>query len=281
MIVIATLTVREALRRRLLWVLVALSFISVALVAWGVSTLVTMARDSGTEEVAIQLGVSQVLILIAFMFSFVLAMTAAFLGSPAIAADLESGVALAILARPIRRADFVIGRWIGLAAVIAGYAAASGLLAIAVVALVSGYSPPNPFAAVIYLAAQAIVLLTLTILLSTRFASVAGGAIAVVAYGLAWMGGVMGGVARALDAPPLAAAADFSRYVLPSDGLWRGVVHGLEPAIVTAGLGGTPAAASNPFFQEDAPPEVFLVWSVLWVLAVVGLAVVSLRRREL
>ena len=281
MIVIAALTIREALRRRLLWVLIGLSLFSVALVAWGVSTLVTMARESGTEEVAIQFGVSQVLILIAFMFSFVLAMTAAFLGSPAIAADLESGVALAILARPIRRADFVVGRWLGLAVVIAGYAAASGLLAIAVVAAVSGYSPPNPYVAVIYLAAQAIVLLTVTILLSTRFASVAGGAIAVVAYGLAWMGGVMGGVARALDAPPLAAAADFSRYVLPSDGLWRGVVHGLEPEIVRAGFGGNPGAASNPFFQEDAPPEVFLAWSVLWVIGVVGVAIVSLRRREL
>ena len=281
MIVIARLTIREAFRRRLLWVLVGLSLVSVALVAWGISTLVTLARESGTEEVAIQLGVSQVLILIAFMFSFVLAMTAAFLGSPAIAGDLESGVALAILARPIRRADFLVGRWLGLSAVIAGYAASSGLLAIAVVGLVSGYSPPNPIVAVIYLAAQAIVLLTLTVLLSTRLASVAGGAIAVVAYGLAWIGGVMGGVARALDAPALVSAADFSRYVLPSDGLWRGVVHGLEPAIVIAALGDSPGAASNPFFQEDAPPEVFLAWSVIWVLAVAGLAVLSLRRREL
>lgn len=281
MIVIARLTIREALRRRLLWVLVALSAISVALVAWGVSALVDFLRADGTSEIEIQFGVSQILILIAFMFSFVLAMTAAFLGSPAIAADLESGVALALLARPIRRADFVIGRWLGLAMVIAGYAAGSGLLAIAVVGAVSGYSPPNPFIAVIYLAAQAIVLLTLTILLSTRLASVAGGAIAVVAYGLAWMGGVMGGVARAFDAAPLAAAADLSRYVLPSDGLWRGVVHGLEPAIVIAGIGGNCQAASNPFFQEDAPPEVFLVWSVVWTVAMVGLAVASLRRREL
>ncbi|MEK6721451.1 MAG: ABC transporter permease [Chloroflexota bacterium] len=281
MIVLARLTVREALRRRLLWVLIGLSLVSVALVGWGVSALVALARESGTEEVTIQLGVSQVLIFIAFMFSFVLAMTAAFLGSPAIAADLESGVALALLARPIRRADLVLGRWLGLSLVIAGYAAASGLLAIAVVGALSGYTPPNPFVAVLYLAAQAIVLLTLTLLLSTRFASVAGGAIAVVAYGLAWMGGVMGGVARALDAAPLASAADLSRFLLPSDGLWRGVVHGLEPAIVVAGVGGSPGAAANPFFAEDAPPEVFLAWSVAWVAGVVALAVVSLRRREL
>ena len=77
------------------------------------------------------------LILIAFMFSFVLAMTAAFVGAPAIGGDLESGVAYAILARPLRRADLLLGRWLGSAVVVAAYAAASGLLAIAVAAFVS------------------------------------------------------------------------------------------------------------------------------------------------
>ena len=45
-------------------------------------------------------GLGVFLILVAFMFSFVVAMTAAFLAAPAIAGDLESGVALAMLARP-------------------------------------------------------------------------------------------------------------------------------------------------------------------------------------
>ena len=66
------------------------------------------------------------------MFSFVLAMTAAFIGAPAIGGDLESGVALAILARPLRRAEILLGRWLGCALVVAAYAAASGLLAIGV-----------------------------------------------------------------------------------------------------------------------------------------------------
>ena len=104
--IIARLTVAEAARRRILWVLLALTVASVLLTTWGVERLVTLARaESDTNEIEIQIGVSQVLILVAFMFSFVLAMTAAFLGAPAIAGDLESGIAHAMLARPIRRAD--------------------------------------------------------------------------------------------------------------------------------------------------------------------------------
>ena len=77
-------------------------------------------------ELEIRIGVSQVLILIAFMFSFVLAMTAAFIGAPAIGGELESGVAQAILARPLRRSDVLLGRWLGSAVVVVGYTVASG-----------------------------------------------------------------------------------------------------------------------------------------------------------
>src|SRR4051794_30327053 len=156
-LVIARLTVLEAVRRRIVLVLTLLTVASVVLTTLGVERLVTLARANGTNDLAIQVGVSQILILVAFMFSFVLAMTAAFLGAPAIAADVESGVLGAILARPIPRGEVVLGRWLGLAAVVAGYTAGSGLLEIGAVDAVSGSAPPHPFLAVVFLAAQAVV----------------------------------------------------------------------------------------------------------------------------
>ena len=83
-----------------------------------------LAREDAVDELQIQIGVSQILILIAFMFSFVLAMTAAFVGAPAIGGDLESGVAQAVLARPIRRPEVLVGRWLGCAAVVVAYTVA-------------------------------------------------------------------------------------------------------------------------------------------------------------
>ena len=280
---IARLTVAEAARRRILWVLLALTLISVSLTTWGVERLVSLARERGSIELEIQVGVSQVLILVAFMFSFVLAMTAAFLGAPAIAADLESGVAHAMLARPIRRADLIVGRWIGLVAIIAAYAAGSGLLEIATVRFVSGYTPPEPLFAVIYLSAQAVVLLTFAMLLSTRLPAIASGAVCVVLFGLGWMAGVFAGIGRFFDAGPLVDVAEASRWLLPSDGLWRGTIYSLEPpAVVIAALGrGGPAAQANPFFAIGAPSSVFIAWSVAWVVLVLGAAIVSLARRDL
>ena len=282
MTTIAWLTIREAARRRILWVLIALTLISVTITGWGTERLATLARTSGTGELQIQVGVSQVLILVAFMFSFVLAMTAAFLGAPAIASDLESGVALAILARPIRRADLVVGRWLGLTLVVSGYAIASGLLEIAVVRLLTGHAPPEPWIAVAFLAAQATVLLSIALLLSTRLPAIASGAICVVLYGLAWMAGVFAGIGRVFGVDALVSVAQASRWIFPSDGLWRGVVYGLEPPLVVLGATRFGAAAdANPFFASSPPPVEFVAWSVIWIAAVVGLAVWSLNRREI
>jgi ABC-type transport system involved in multi-copper enzyme maturation permease subunit len=282
-IVIARLTVHELVRRRVVWVLAILTIASVALIGWGLDRLVGLARENGTQELQIQIGVSQVLILIAFMFSFVLAMTAAFIGAPAIGGDLESGIAFAILARPLRRADVLLGRWLGCALVVVAYAAASGMLAIAVAALVSGYTPPNPPLAIAFLAGQALVLLTLTLALGSILPSIAAGAIAVVGFGLGWMAGVLAGVAAALGVAALGSVAEVSRWLLPSDGLWRGVIYGLEPPLVVLiAAGRAPGLVqANPFYAADPPPAAFVIWSVAWIALVLGAATWWFARRDL
>ena len=281
--VIAGLTLREVARRRILWVLLGLSIVSVLLVAWGVDRLVTYARADGILEVQVRIGVSQVLIVIAFMFSFVLAMSAAFLGAPAIATDVETGTVHAMLARPLRRSELLLGRWLGLSVVVAGYAVVSALLAIVAVGIVSGHVPPEPQVAIAYLAFQAVVVLTLAIALGTRLPAIAAGSIVVVLFGLAWFAGVLGNVAVAFDATPMAAAGEIGRILIPTDGLWRGVIYGLEPPVVLvlANARNAEALRANPFFAAAPPPAEFVAWAAAWTALVLLAGIALFRRREL
>ncbi|HEU0244881.1 MAG TPA: ABC transporter permease subunit [Candidatus Limnocylindrales bacterium] len=280
-LVVAGLTLREIVRRRVLWVLISLVVGSVVLVGWGTERLVSIAREEGIEPVQLQIGVSQVLIFIAFMFSFVLAMSAAFLAAPAIASDVETGTVHAMLARPLRRAELVVGRWLGLSIVVAAYAVLSGLLAIAVVAAVSGHVPPEPAVAVAFLAFQAITVLTLALALGTRLPAMAAGAVTVVLFGLGWFAGVLGNLAVAFDATAMRGASDALRVIIPTDGLWRGVIYGLEPPAVILLAAGTRVSAANPFYAGEPPPAAFVAWSVVWVLLVLAGGIALFRRREL
>jgi ABC-type transport system involved in multi-copper enzyme maturation permease subunit len=282
-LVIAELTLREVLRRRLRGVLLALSVASVLFVGWAVTQLVAHARDSGMDEARITLGISQVLVIIAFMFSFVLAMSGAFLAAPAIATDVESGTALAMLARPISRADLVLGRWVGLSLVTAGYAIASAFLAIAVVAFVSGYVPPQPGVAVACLVGQAVATLTLALALGTRLPSKTAGAIAVDCFGAAWLGGFLSSVAGLLRAQAIVPTIDLVRVAFPTDLLWRGVIHGLEPPVVLLLARGLDASrfTYDPFFALEPIAPAAVAWSITWVVLVLGAGVLAFRRREL
>ena len=145
---ILRLTVREAVRRRLVWALFVMTLLVVAVTGWGFQRFVEVAHQRGLLDVEIRLAVSQLLILVAFMFSFVLAMTAVFFGAPAVAADVESGLMLGVLSRPIRRADLLLGKWLGLAVLVVGYAVLSGAVEMAVTAALTGWVPPDPLAAV-------------------------------------------------------------------------------------------------------------------------------------
>jgi hypothetical protein len=278
-VIVARLTLREAFRRRLLWALVGLTALIIVLTWWGFSRIAEVSPVTGPVEM---LAVSQVLVMLAFMFSFVLAMTAVFAASPAIGPEIESGLLLAILARPIRRSEVLLGRWLGLAVVLVGYAVVAGYLEVGAAGLATGYLPTDPAIAPLYLAGEALVLLTLAMVFSTRIASVAGGAIAVVAYGLAWMAGVMGGVGEAFNSDVLRAAGVVARLILPSDVLWRGAAGALSPTEEVLRGGGVASPALYKFspFSGSAPDPVWLGWCLLWIVGVLAIGIVLLRRRE-
>jgi ABC-type transport system involved in multi-copper enzyme maturation permease subunit len=279
--VIVRITIREAARRRLLWALLALTLITVGITGWGFERLASLARERQVSELSLTLGLSQTVILVAFMFSFVLAMTAAFFAAPAIAADIESGVAQAMLARPIRRSDLLLGKWLGLVLVIGAYALGSGLLELAVIGIVTGYAAPDPIRAVGYLAAEAVVLLTLALVLGVRLPGIASGAVVVVVYGLTWVAGVMGAVGAFFDTPALVRAADASRVLIPVDGLWRGAVYSLEPPAIIAAVGPVSRLAGNPFYASEPPSAAYLAWTVVWLALVLGAGIALFRRREI
>ena len=282
--IVMQVTLREGLRRRLLLALFGLSVVAVALTAWGYSQLGNLpaSRNGALKPAEIQLIASQLLILVMFMFSFVLALSAVFAAAPSVAGELESGEALAVLARPVRRRDVLLGKWLGLGLVIVVYAGLATTLELAVAQLTTGYRPPHPLEAALYLAAMGLTLLGLTLLLSTRLAPVTTGIVAMLLFGLAWLAGVVGGIGTALGDPATAMAGTIGRLVIPSDGLWRGALYSLEPgAVLAAGARAGPGLAAFPFFAPAPPPLIYLAWALAWNLGAIGLAIFSLERRDL
>jgi ABC-type transport system involved in multi-copper enzyme maturation permease subunit len=281
-VVVARQVVSEAARRKLLLALVVLTILVITLTVWGVSRVDDL-RSAGQplSEAQKKTIVSQLLILVMFMFSWVLSLAAVFIAAPAISGELESGVALAVLARPISRAEYVAGKWLGLVALVLGYGVAAAGVELVAVQAVSGYQPPHPIEFIGFVLAEGIVILTFALMLSTRLAGMVGGVIAAILFGIAWMGGIVGGVGAAFNNATVTHVGTATKLILPTDGLWRGAVWSLEPSVVIAAqsqLG--PGAAANPFFAAEPPPAAYVVWALAWIAAMLALAVWSFRSRE-
>jgi hypothetical protein len=155
------------------------------------------------------------------------------------------------------------------------------LLELGAVWLGSGYWPPEPVQAALYLAAEGVVLTSLALLLSTRINQMAGGLVTIAAFGLAWVGGILVGVGQAVDNSTIGSLGAVSRLLIPTDGLWHGAVWSMEPASLVAAAAAVPEASGNPFFAFGPPTLAYLAWASAWVAAVVGLAVWSFRWREI
>jgi ABC-type transport system involved in multi-copper enzyme maturation permease subunit len=275
---IAALTLREASRRRVLLALAALTVVLLVLSGWGFSRL---AAETGTQTSGeARLTASILLNLVMFGFSLIAALGTAFLAGPTLSGETESGIALAVLARPVRRSAVLLGKWLGLVIFGTGFVVVTGLAQCLVVWLTTDYWPPDPVAAVALLAAQATVLLTLAVLLSTAISPMASGIVAVGLFGATWVAGVVGAIGAAFDNDAVARVGTVSRMLLPTDGLWRGAMHAFQDPTALIEFGGRDAEAF-PFLSAAPLTVVYLAWVAVWVAMIWGLAAASFGRKDL
>jgi ABC-type transport system involved in multi-copper enzyme maturation permease subunit len=175
-----------------------------------------------------------------------------------------------------------MGKWLGLALLVTLYAAGSGLLELLGIWWATSYTPPNPFAALTFVAAEGIVLMTLALLLSTRLAPMTGGVIALVLFFVAWIGGIALAIGQTFANDTIINIGVGSRLLIPTDGLWHGAIFYLEPSdFLAAARAAGRARAGNPFFADQPPPLIYVAWVVGWLAALVGLANWSFAKRDL
>jgi ABC-type transport system involved in multi-copper enzyme maturation permease subunit len=279
-LIFASLAIAELGRRRVIAAVAALTAACIALTGWAFSKLhqyalahaATITR--GDEATANSMQV----ILLAHMFGMVLAVGAAFLAAPAIASDVDSGVALAILPRPVRRMDLLLGKFLGLAVITIGFVFLTGGVEFAVVHAVTGYAPPHPLEALAYISAGAVVLLALSLAGSTRFSPIAVGIVAVALYGVSWIGQVADAVAAAYHNGAIRTACTIISLLIPSGGMWRGAIYNLEPAILAAA---SAQVGVNPITVTSPPTQAYLIWTAGWIVAVLASAIAAFNRRDI
>jgi hypothetical protein len=104
--------------------------------------------------------------------------------------------------------------------------------------------------------------------------------VAVGLFGATWIAGVVGGIGESVDKDAVARVGTVSRMLLPTDGLWRGAMHGFQDPSALVQFGGAEVEAF-PFLSVAPLTATYLVWAAVWVAMVWGLAAASFLRKDL
>lgn len=281
MIDVVLLTFTELVRRRFVAGAAVATGVLVAATGWGFTYLSHIRQHGQPISHYELLSLTAVLlILVAYLFSFLLAMASVFVAAPAVAGDVESGVLLPVLARPISRVAVLGGKSIALACAIAIYTAVTGVVEFAVVRAATGYLPPHPAAMLGYLALSGIVMVALALLLGTRMSALAASIVAMGLFIVARLGGIAQGLGLHYGNQTVSDVATATQLLLPSDAMWQAALYRLEPVSMITALGNS-QQWPGPFFVLNPPPLAMLLWAIGWIAVIFALSARSFELRDL
>lgn len=281
MIAVALLTFKELARRKFILTALVATGVLIALTGWGFS-YIAHSRHHGALPSRVELAVvsANLVILLAYLFSFMVAMLSVFVSAPSLAGDIESGVLLPLAARPIARASVLGGRTLALGIVVCAYVTISALAEFFVVRAATGYFPPHPALAAGYLCLIALVMLALATLVASKISGIASGIVCVVCFGLAWVGGIAQTLGTFFSNDVITHFGTLTQLLIPSDAMWRSAVYQLEPVALIAQMSGQ-HVWSGPFFVANPPPPALVIWSVCWIAAIYAAASRAFALRDL
>lgn len=286
-LLIAELSLREAVRKRLVSVLLLLTALFLGFYLYGIvrleGTLDERSLEAGLDGRSLN-GASNLPVIYSAMFGMYLVY---FLGSlmavlstvGAVSGDIENGVMQSVIARPISRAQLVLGRWLGFGAVNLGYVALLSAGLLGGVYAITGYLPPAPLAATGLILLSTLLLTGLTVLGSTLFTTLANGIGVFVLYGVGFTGGILGSIGTFADTPTLTTLGRTANALMPTNALWLGASYHLQPEVALQISEASRGA--NPFFADAPIAAGLVVWAVALTILAVLAAMQRFSRRDL
>jgi Cu-processing system permease protein len=278
-LIVARWTLLEAVRRRLVLAAVLLSAAFVVLFAVAFSILYGRARSVEDQDgVFLVFAGTLQTILGLYAVQFLAAFLALLLSVGAISSEVESGTLHAVLARPLRRSEYLLGRWLASAGLLAGYVTVMATSLLLVARVVADYQPVDPVRAVLLMVLEAVLLLTVGLLGSTFLPTLANGVVLFSLFGLAWMGGIVEFVGDTVGNQTMVDLAVAVSLLFPSDAIWRAASYYLQPPTflgVAVSRGGIPFASLTP------PTAALLAWALAYPAAALLGALRTFARRDL
>jgi Cu-processing system permease protein len=213
----------------------------------------------------------------AFASLFLATVLAVFLTLGAVRGDAERGLLQPLIVRPLGRAEFLLGRFVGAVVVCVTYLTALYAAVVVIVHQAGGQWPDHVVGPVLALNAAVTILVAMSLLGSVFLSATANGIAMFMLYGAGLVSGLLASIAAALGAQTLLTIAHDMAIGLPFEGLYQAALHALGSnqtgvSRVLVNLG--------PFGASRAGSVSFDIWSAGYLAIAALVAIVAFERRD-
>jgi ABC-type transport system involved in multi-copper enzyme maturation permease subunit len=276
--VIARLTLRESSRRRIVLTALVLGVLFLLIFSIGFHLILSSPVNPGAGEATARLIRAEqnngLLLAGLYAVSFLSVAMAALMAADTLAGEITTGTIQTVVSKPIRRADVVLGKWLGFAALLGMYQALmSGGVALSVY-LQSGYHPPHLLAGIGVIYLESLLVMSVALMCSSRLSALATGAVVFGMWGLAFIGGWVEQIGTALQSDTAGKVGIITSLIIPSEALWRRAAY--EKQSPLSGL-----IDFSPFGSLSTPSLAMVIYAGVYLLGMLLLALRIFNRRDL
>ncbi len=270
--VIASITFREAARKKILWTALVVGIGFLIVYSVGLYYQVT-----GTSNMApfLRYQVLSATLMIGLYTVDLLAVVMTILTSlDTISGEIASGTIQAIATKPVARWQVLIGKWAGFVTMLAIYVGAMFGGTLAAGYWIAGVSLQNPFRGGLLVYLECLLALTATFLMGTWFSTLTNGVIVLGLHGLAFLGGWLEQMSEFAQGSGLATLGIVSSLIMPTEAIWRRAAFLMQPPLAGA-------LPFTPFANVSVPSGAMVGYSGFYLVIVLALAVYHFQHRDL
>jgi ABC-type transport system involved in multi-copper enzyme maturation permease subunit len=273
-LVIARLTFHEAMRRKILLAALLLGLAFLAIYGLGFAFIQRdLARGSRS---LIELNEVRNFQLMAglYVVNFLFVMMTVLSSVDTLAGEISSGTIQTLAAKPLRRRQIVLGKWLGFAGMLTLYLLLMAGGVMAIVYFFSGYSTPGALRGFGLIWLNGIVLLSISLLGGTMLSTLANGVLAFGLYGIAFIGGWTEHIGSFLENQTAIRIGIVSSLLIPCEALWRRASFEMQSPLVAA-------MGFSPFSAPSVPSPLMILYAILYAGLALVLAMRQFGRRDL
>ncbi len=279
-LIIARLTFLEASRRKILLsgLVLGVAFLILFNVGFYFITSETgLPIDAGPAAVILRNQVYNFLTNAGlYAVNFLSIAMGALVSADTLAGEINTGTIQSLVTKPVRRAEVVLGKWLGFAGLIGLYLILMVGGVLGSVYLGYGHTVPNVPAGISLIYMESLLIMTVTLACSSTFSTLATGGTIFGLYGIAFIGGWVEQIGAALQNQTAMNIGVVTSLIIPSEALFRRAAYEMTSASVRA-LG----ISFGPMFVVSIPSATMVVYAAVYTAVMLGLAIRQFGKRDL